>query len=227
MVIVQQSKQDWADTDFSRFALASFRPPQEPAALQAFYDYSVRTYTHLSSELCHRRSRRNSRPSPYGSRTPKKAIVPHVRKQHVRTESMEQAFSCISPPALIVPPSSPFIIDRSFTSCGLTVLSPNLPASAGEHLKSVQEVEPETSKPRARQRVASKTRRSALGWTKQRVAQQVKHAPSASPVKKSTTARLKENLEDGGMGLVMSPTGSLRLSRPRPKSRPQSMLSRV
>ncbi|KAF8326870.1 uncharacterized protein EI90DRAFT_3069364 [Cantharellus anzutake] len=232
--IVQQSKHDWADTDFSRFALASFKPPQEPAALRAFYDYSVRTYTHLPSELCHRRQRRNSRPSPYGSRTPKKGFAPRLpRQHHSRTESMEQAFTCISPPALaVIPPTSPFAIDRSFSTVGLTPLHPNLPLQTIDPLETRQltkVAETDTCKPRPRQRVASKTRRSALGWSKQRGTEPVKHVQAASPLKKSATARLKENIGDvrgEAMGLVMSPTGSLRLSRPRPKSRPQSMLSR-
>ncbi len=177
--------------------LVAFNPPQEPAALQAFYDYSVRTYTHLPSELCHRRPRRNSRPSPYGSRTPKKVFLPRIRKQRVRTESMEQAFSCILPPVLAIPPSSPSVINRPLSTCGLGSLRPNLLPSAGP-LQSVQPIAQEISKPQARQRVASKTRRSAFGWTQQHSAEQGKHAPSASPVKKSMAARLMENQEDIG-----------------------------
>ncbi|KAF9510270.1 hypothetical protein BS47DRAFT_1396115 [Hydnum rufescens UP504] len=42
--IVQQSKQGWIPT-------SSFKPPQDPVAIQAFYDYSVQTYTQLPLEL--------------------------------------------------------------------------------------------------------------------------------------------------------------------------------
>ncbi|KAF9509820.1 hypothetical protein BS47DRAFT_1396558 [Hydnum rufescens UP504] len=46
--IIQQSKQGWIPT-------SSFKPPQDPVAIQAFYDYSVQTYTQLPLELFIRR----------------------------------------------------------------------------------------------------------------------------------------------------------------------------
>jgi len=201
--IVQQSKQEWADTDFSRFAVASFKPPQDPTSIQAFYDHSVRTYTPLPLELVFRRQRTNSRTSPYGQRFVKRSQAPPMPRGHSRTESMEQAFSCISPPALsVIPPGSPFVIDRSFT----------IPSAAQEALK-----------PLGRQRVTSNVRRSALGWSKQRVAEGAK---VARPMPHHAIIG-KENGPTEGSGLLMSPTESLRLSRPRPRNRPQSMLASI
>jgi len=220
--IVQQSKQEWADTDFSRFAVSSFKPPQDPVAIQAFYDYSVRTYTPLPLELCIRRPRTSSRPSPYGNRTPKKHAPPRMPRPHTRTESMEQAFSCISPPALaVIPPTSPFVIDRSFSSFVASATAPALPVKQASPVKKDQEA----CKPQPRQRVASKVRRSALGWSKQRADSDAK-VTTVAPIL-SATANGKENGEGEGLGLMMSPTGSLRLSRPRPKARPQSMIASV
>lgn len=144
----------------------------------------MKTYTPLPLELCIRRTRTNSRLSPYGPpRTVKKN--PRYPRQHARTESMEQAFTCISPPALaVIPPGSPFTIDRSFSSVA-------------------QEVE-ETFKPTARQRVTSKARRSALGWTR-RASEQPKSLLSVPPASQPAHASFskEENKENEGTGLIM------------------------
>ncbi|KAF9514712.1 hypothetical protein BS47DRAFT_1452168 [Hydnum rufescens UP504] len=78
--IVQQSKQGWIPT-------SSFKPPQDPVAIQAFYDYS------------------DLSPVPYGNRMPKKHTP--TRLPH-HSETMEQAFACISPPYLQLSPDFAF-----------------------------------------------------------------------------------------------------------------------
>src|ERR1700733_4699781 len=204
----------------------AFVPPKSPKALQAFYDHSIRTYTHLPTDLCIRRPRTSSRPTPYKSRTPKKTAGRRMAKFHSRTESMEQAMSCISPPTLAaLPPNSPFVIDRSFSAVGTVACAITVPVA-------------DTFKPAVRPRVTSKARRNALGWSKQRVAADEK--PELPAPFSSITARGKENAEGLGMlkrsvvalsdlrrslttKCIYSPNDSLRISRPRPKSRPQSM----
>lgn len=167
------------------FCLA-FAPPQSPKAIQAFHEHSVRTYTHLPVDLCIRRPRTTSRPTPYKNRTPKKTPGRRVAKPHSRTESMEQAISCISPPTLAaLPPNSPFVIDRSFSAF---CVAPCVPATAPVA---------DAFKPAVRPRVNSKARRNALGWSKQRVIADEK--PELPAPFSSVTGRGKENTEGFGM----------------------------
>jgi hypothetical protein len=122
-------------------------------------------------------------------------------RPHARSESMEQAFTCISPPALaVIPPTSPFVIDRSFSSFVASSTAPAVPALPVKQPSPVQK-DQETFKPAPRQRVASKVRRSALGWSKQRNDPDIKVAP-VTPVL-SATANGKENGEGEGLGLMM------------------------
>ncbi|KAG8897872.1 hypothetical protein FRC00_003709, partial [Tulasnella sp. 408] len=95
---VQESQNLWSDTDFSRFALATFDPPRNPAGIQALLEHSQKMFTPLPLELCVRkpRSRANSRPSPY-PRGPAKTISGQPFRRHGRTPSVESAINCISP----------------------------------------------------------------------------------------------------------------------------------
>jgi hypothetical protein len=176
---------------FTRFQLnpfvpIAFVPPQSPKAIQAFHDHSLRTYTPLPADLCIRRPRTTSRPTPYKNRTPKKTPGRRVTKPHSRTESMEHAISCISPPTLAaLPPNSPFVIDRSFSAFGVAQCVPT--AAPGV----------DSFKPAVRPRVNSKARRNALGWSKQRLVADEK--PELPAPFSSVTARGKENAEGVGM----------------------------
>lgn len=103
---------------------------------------------------------------------------------------MEQALASISPPALAaLPPNSPFVIDRSFSSFGLP---PPVPAPGPKLVMA------ENFKAPTRPRVNSKVRRNALGWSKQRVVGDDGKPELPAPFS-SMTARGKENSEAIGM----------------------------
>lgn len=187
-VTVVESKRQWLDTPFSVFALQSFQPPKEPLGMQALLEYSVQNYGPLPSELRPRRvrSRTQSRPSPY----------PQARLPKV-TVSPEQTRSSKSSNAHATPVLKPLPVNANTLSVApsLEALKPFSPL--------VINIEPKRENAfglAARPRVASSTRRSALGWSKR------------SNGKASTDQ--KEN-----QGAVMTPGESLRLNRPRPRGR--------
>ncbi|KAF8310977.1 hypothetical protein DL93DRAFT_2169362 [Clavulina sp. PMI_390] len=211
--IVNQSKMEWQDTDFSRFAMATFVPPTDKKALQAFYNHSVRTYTHLPTELCIRRQRTSSRVAPYGSPAPKKSPGRRAGRyqlpRHARTASEEQAIAAISPPSAFAHNSS-LAMDQSFSSLNLQHPLQPKPIENGAHAPG-------------RLRVTSKARRNAAEWSKRHsITEEGMPELSTHFTTAIATSRGKENAESFGLG--NSTNTSLRISRPRPKNRPQSML---
>jgi serine/arginine repetitive matrix protein 2 len=157
---VMESQRVWLDTPFSVFAVQSFQPPHHPSGMKVMLEHSQQHYVPLPAELrCHRvRSRTYSRPSPYPQRTIKPASPemvspqPSPRKQGKAVATIAQPLqpksinvnSKTPAPALKnVNPISPFVVE--FEKC-----------------KGDKSINERTIRPR----VASSTRRAALGWSK-------------------------------------------------------------
>ncbi|KAJ7058075.1 hypothetical protein C8F01DRAFT_1149410 [Mycena amicta] len=191
---VTESQRTWLDTPFSLFAIQTFQPPKHPEGMQALLQHSVQSYGPLPSELGPRRvhSRTQSRASPYPAR---QALSQTPNSPNTISHS---------------PRPSPEELNRAFMSPGLQSIEfdPNVEASAPSFLAMAMLSPAGNNKgwnlPNARPRVPSAARRSALGWAKRN---------------NKASNDLKEN-NISGISLVMSPTDSLRLSRPRPRGRP-------
>lgn len=154
---VTESKRIWLDTPFSLFAVQSFHPPNHPSGMKAMLEHSQQTYGPLPLELCcHRiRSRTYSRPSPYPQRIikqasperspPQKAEEPvaDVIVQPLQPKSINTNSKTPAPAIKNFNPISPFAVD--FEKC-----------------KGDKSLNERTIRPR----VASSTRRAALGWSK-------------------------------------------------------------
>ncbi|ESK93500.1 hypothetical protein Moror_1670 [Moniliophthora roreri MCA 2997] len=206
---VKESRRVWVDTAFSLYALQSFEPPRHPAGMQAMLADSVQTYGPLPSELRPRRKRTSSRPSPYpAARTIKVSISP---------ESVRSI-----PPAESLPPVPPIANDfmKNVTNSPLqpkSINSNTVPTPRAKVFKKLnakqtgdtgaeEPFNPEDAfgVPKARPRVGSAARRTALGWSKRSTGK--------------SSSDLKEN--SIGQGTGTTPNESLRLSRPRPRGRP-------
>lgn len=200
---VAESQKTWHDTPFSLFALQSFAIPQHQTGMEALLEHSIKNYGPLPYRLRQRtQSRTSSRASPYPSpsvRSIKSASL-EVHRPSPRVQEVQKNVTLAEAPAL------PLQSIRQ---------NSNLPQSRAPPLPSHKPWEsPEVLKPAAslkenglpRTRVASGTRRAALGWSKR----------SNGP--KSSTGQ-KENV-GVAQGTVTTPGDSLRINRPRPKGRP-------
>ncbi|KAJ6514305.1 hypothetical protein C8R47DRAFT_962300 [Mycena vitilis] len=156
-----------------------FSPPKNPEGMQALLQHSVQNYGPLPSELGPRRvrSRTSSRASPY----PRQGLIP---------ASPDQQRS--SPAALHRLASSPL---RPLE------VNPNVDVHMSPVVLSPKRENAWGLAPNARPRVASATRRTALGWTR-----------------RSTKASM--DLKENNTSMSGIPGDSLRLSRPRPRGRP-------
>ncbi|KAJ7667434.1 hypothetical protein B0H17DRAFT_254379 [Mycena rosella] len=185
---VIESKRMWSDTPFSVYALQAFQPPQHPEGMQALLQHSVQNYGPLPSELGPRRvrSRTQSRASPYPQR---------------------QGQNAPSSPELQLARPSPAELHRAFAANKalqpVGVHTTNVPMPPQPVLSPKRENAWGLA-PNARPRVASATRRSALGWAKRST---------------KTSTDLKEN-STTAVSFMMTPGESLRISRPRPRGRP-------
>lgn len=216
---VMESKRLWLDTPFSIFALQSFKPPHHAEDMKAMLEHSVENYGPLPSELrpSRARSRKDSRPSPYPQSRPVKPILsPELAPLSTHPE---KASYPSSDPTPLVPLSSKLDNGSSlshFTNppslCIPSVGNTNNTSST-EYMKST-----------VRPRVASNTRRTALGWTKRNgikgsVDTAGVHGKLSAGANTASTNQ-KENI--AGMGSIITSENSLRFNRPRPKGRPAS-----
>ncbi|KIM75320.1 hypothetical protein PILCRDRAFT_92174 [Piloderma croceum F 1598] len=200
---VMHSKRVWLDTPFSVYALQSFVPPRHPAGMQALLQHSLETYGPLPSELRRIRSRTQSRPSPYPqARSIKTSISPD--QTHPTTLDVTRTFVPAQSPAQTSTPALQQV------SIHPNILSP-APVTVLESLKSDSPFVSGLDEPKviktfglsatARPRVPSTTRKTS-GWSKRGTGK-------------------NDNKENNiSQGLLMTPSESLRLNRPRPRGRP-------
>jgi hypothetical protein len=174
--------------------------------MQALLEHSLANYGPLPPELRRIRSRTQSRPSPYPqARSSKASISPDQSRSSIMDTT--RSFLSTQPLQTSTPALQQVTINPN-------IQSPDPLVSAVDYLKSESPFVLETgeSKPMktfglssgARPRAPSTTRKTAPGWPKR-------------------TAGKNDNKENSySQGLVMTPSESLRLSRPRPKGRPNS-----
>ncbi|KAH7918158.1 hypothetical protein BV22DRAFT_1200072 [Leucogyrophana mollusca] len=204
---VTESKRVWLDTAFSLFAVQSFDPPRHPARTQALLEHSVQNYGPLPSHLRPRRvrSRVNSRPSPY-PRT--------IKTSFTSSPAAEQQVQAS------VPADTARINALQQVS-----INPNIASLATEgQIGDLKSLAMSPGKPERvfglppRPRVGSNARRVALGWAKR--------STGRSGIENKENASVGNITLGGGgtgnvsQGLVMTPSESLRLNRPRPRGRP-------
>jgi hypothetical protein len=199
---VTDSKRVWLDTPFSIYAIQSFVPPRHPAGMQALLQHSLENYGPLPPELRRIRSRTQSRPSPYPqTRAIKASISPdQIRPSMIDTRSFVSARTPARTPAL------------QQVSINQNVNFPVHPFAAQDGLKSGSPFVPELDDsklvktfglpPTTRPRVPSTTRKTALSWSKR------------------STGKNDNKENNYSQGLIMTPSESLRLNRPRPRGRP-------
>ena len=216
---VTHSKQVWLDTPFSIYALQSkcllhfysfticankiiqaFVPPRHPAGMQALLQHSLENYGPLPPELRRIRSRTQSRPSPYPqARSIKTSISPD--QNHPSTLDIARSFVSAQPP---MQTSTPVLQQVSIHP---NIQSPPVIDGLKSESPFVSLDEPKVTKTfglsaTARPRVPSTSRKTPSGWSKRGTGKNVN----------------KEN--NISQGLIMTPSESLRLNRPRPRGRP-------
>ncbi|KIJ60131.1 hypothetical protein HYDPIDRAFT_32553 [Hydnomerulius pinastri MD-312] len=216
---VIESKRVWLDTPFSLFAVQSFDPPRHPSGMQALLEHSLQNYGPLPSELRPRRmrSRVNSRPSPY-PRTIKTSFTSSPAAEQLRVAvatSIAAAADNSAPRQRVLSnalqqvtinpnvASSPHLADKPIDVKAFA-LSPGKP-------ERVFGLPP-------RPRVGSTARRVALGWAKRSTGR------NGFENKENNTSMgnvsLGAGLGNASQGIVMTPSETLRLNRPRPRGRP-------
>lgn len=157
---VTESRQIWLDTPFSLFALQSFQPPHHPSGMKAMLEHSQQNYGPLPPELrCHRvRSRTYSRPSPYPQRTVKPTSTerpPQPSPQKVQEPVKDVITQPLQPKSININSNTP--------APAIKNLNPISPFAVDfERCKGDKSFNERTVRPR----VASTTRRAALGWSK-------------------------------------------------------------
>lgn len=168
--------------------------------MQALLQHSLDNYGPLPSELRRIRSRTQSRPSPYPhTRSIKASISPDQSRSDISRSFLKSQTPVHTPTAAL-----------QQVSINPNIKSPIPPVPSLGALKSnanspfVQEDDSKLAKfgiPAARPRVPSNARRTALGWSKRSYGK-------------------NDNKENTSQGLIMTPSESLRLNRPRPRGRP-------
>lgn len=176
---VMESKRVWLDTPFSFFAVQSFQPPPHPSGMKAMLEHSQQTYGPLPPELrCHRvRSRTYSRPSPYPQRIVKSAS-PERPSPQPSLHKQEESIAGITTTVITQPLQPRAInINSRVPAPAIKSLNPNSSFAAEfEKSKGEQSFNERTICPR----VASGTRKVALGWSK-------RNAGKSSELKENTT----------------------------------------
>lgn len=155
---VVESKRNWLDTPFSLFALQSFQPPHNPSGMKAMLEHSQQNYGPLPPELrCYCvRSRTYSRPSPYPQRTVKPASP--EKSSHPSPQKAEDPIACMT-----TQPLQPKSINPNAPVPAIKNFNPISPFAVDfEKCKGDKSFNERTIRPR----VASSTRRAALGWSK-------------------------------------------------------------
>ncbi|KAI6113748.1 hypothetical protein EDD16DRAFT_1802786, partial [Pisolithus croceorrhizus] len=215
---VTESKRIWVDTPFSVFAVQSFDPPRHRSGMQALLEHSIQNYHPLPSELGPRRmrSRADSRPSPY-PRTIMTSHAPSPAAEQLRAPVVHSITNAVAPD---VAPDQP-----KCHALQEVLIDPNVNPSP-EHLEKLPDEKAVTltGKPElvfglpSRPRVASNARRAALGWSKRSTgrigAENKENSASLGNIS------LGAGLANMSQGIVMTPSETLRLSRPRPRGRP-------
>jgi len=161
----------------------AFQPPNHPAGMRALLEHSVQSYGPLPSELRPRRvrSRTSSRPSPYpASRISKSSVTTNTSKDHSQVNNTSKSTAAI--PVL-----------RDLPVCSNTPVVPMLDVLKPFSPLSMIDTKPmkgEKVSLNSRPRVASTTRRTALGWSKR--------SSGKSADQKENVAIGKENLVGSG-----------------------------
>ncbi|KAF9235707.1 hypothetical protein BU15DRAFT_89481 [Melanogaster broomeanus] len=217
---VTESQRIWLDTPFSLFAVHAFDPPRNPSGMQALLEHSLQNYGPLPSDLRPRRmrSRVNSRPSPY-PRT--------IKTSFTASPATEQLRAAVA--SSVVNSANNFAPRQPALSTALqqVAVDPNLvsmPTNAGEKPTDGKALIASPDKPERvfglppRPRVASTARRAALGWAKR------SNGRSGFENKENNSSFGNVSLGMGStnaiQGVIMTPSDTLRLNRPRPRGRP-------
>ncbi|KAM6497668.1 hypothetical protein JOM56_005616 [Amanita muscaria] len=200
--VVDESKRQWVDTPFSIFAVQNFDPPRNPEGMKALLQHSVQNYGPLPSELRRRRSRTHSRPSPYPLARVSRVFYPPEPTPSPQVDKSAANTSVPKMPSMVLQEIhvNSNVAPSPAPSFKFKALSP-------EKSPAVKRTAP-FGQPPIRPRVASTTRRAALGWTK-------RSAKSSNGDQKEK----KENKENVSYGSIKTPGESLRLNRPRPRAR--------
>lgn len=215
---VTESKRTWMDTPFSIFAVQSFDPPRHRSGMQALLEHSIQNYQPLPSELGPRRmrSRANSRPSPY-PRT--------IMTSHTPSPAAEQLRPAVVHPIAKVAATDIVPAQPRCNALQEVAIDPNV-NTLSEHIEKLADEKALASMDKPEQvfglpprpRVASQARRAALGWSKRSAgkigAENKENNTSLGNVSLGT------GLANVSQGIIMTPSETLRLSRPRPRGRP-------
>ncbi|KAL4064764.1 hypothetical protein V8B97DRAFT_2010772 [Scleroderma yunnanense] len=212
---VIESKRVWVDTPFSLFAVQSFDPPRHRSGMQALLEHSIQNYHPLPSDLRRMRSRAESRPSPY-PRSIKTSFSSSPINDQLRVAVVNSvAAAADNPPCQLIPSALREVtIDPNRISSPQHCEKPGdgkiliLPGDKPEQVFGLP----------SRPRVASTARRAALGWTKRSTGR------IGAENKENNTSLGNVNFGGGlanmSQGIAMTPSETLRLSRPRPRGRP-------
>lgn len=162
------------------------------------------------------RSRADSRPSPY----PRTIMTSHAPSPAAEQLRAPVIHSIVNPTTTSVPPDQP-----KCHALQEVPINPNVNPSS-EHLEKLPDEKAVASmeKPEcvfglpSRPRVASNARRAALGWSKRGTGR------IGGENKENNTSLGNVSLGAGlgniSQGIIMTPSETLRLSRPRPRGRP-------
>ncbi|KAG2115547.1 hypothetical protein BD769DRAFT_1391209 [Suillus cothurnatus] len=216
---VTESQRVWLDTPFSVFAVQSFDPPSHPSGMRVLLEHSMQNYGPLPSDLRprHMRSRVNSQPLPY-PRTFKTSFTSSPATEQVRA-AIVAAVTESAPNDNMRTHGQPKALQQ-------ISVNPNIMSPAVENTKAGELMKDAAMSPGKLERVfglpphphvGSVAQRTALGW-----------------VKRSTGRNWLENKENASIGnislasvpghmlqgLIMMPSETLRLNRPRPRGRP-------
>ena len=139
---------------------SAFQAPGSPSGMQAMLEHSVQNYGPLPSELCPRRVRTSSRPSPYPQQSAKSTMLPEKTRSSF-AELNKASFADLKKTPVLQPINSNKNIMAAAPS--LEALKPFSPL--------VVDIEPKQEKAfvlarDGRPRVGSNARRTALGWSK-------------------------------------------------------------
>ena len=176
--------------------------------MRALLQHSLDNYGPLPPELRRIRSRTQSRPSPYPhARSIKTSISPDQSHPEINRGFLKSQTPVQTPTAALQQVSiNPNIKSPIPPVPSLGVLKSTLAANSPFMQDDSTLVKFGVSA--ARPRVLSNARRTALGWPKRGTGK-------------------NDNKENASQGLIMTPSESLRLNRPRPRGRPTSGSART
>jgi hypothetical protein len=216
---VTESQRVWLDTPFSVFAVQSFDPPSHPSGMRALLEHSLQNYGPLPSDLRPRRmrSRVNSRPSPY-PRTFKTSFTSSPATEQVRA-AIVAAVTESAPNDNMRTHGQPKALQQ-------ISVNPNIMSPAAENTKAGELMKDAAMSPGKlervfglppRPRVGSVARRTALGWAKRSTGRNGMENKENASIGNISLAAVPGNTSQG---LIMTPSETLRLNRPRPRGRP-------